>query len=95
MQYPVIVGANGIRPLMIQVHSPIYGTMTFVIHVIGVYAHNLNGYFLAMGECKKNGEWLKKGECHSPLPTISCIPKTFSVIHKMQIQNRMSGVNFN
>jgi hypothetical protein len=45
-----MVGANRIRPLMIQINFPIYGTMAFVIHIIGVFAHNLNGYFLAMGE---------------------------------------------
>jgi hypothetical protein len=54
MQNPVIVGANRIRPLMIQINFPIYGTISFVIHVINLFERNLNGCFLAMGE------WLKK-----------------------------------
>jgi len=43
MQYPIIVGANGLRPIMIKINFPISGTMAFVIYVIGVFAHNLNG----------------------------------------------------
>jgi hypothetical protein len=53
MQYRVNVGANGIRPLMIQINFPIYGTMEYVNHVIGVFERNLNGYLLAMGEWNK------------------------------------------
>jgi hypothetical protein len=64
MQNPVIVGANRIRPLMIQINFPIYGTISFFIHSKGIFAHNLSGCFLA------TGEWLKKGECKSPLPNI-------------------------
>ena len=37
-----MAGANGICPPMIQINSPIYGTMTFVIHVKGVFTRNLN-----------------------------------------------------
>jgi hypothetical protein len=61
---------------MIQVNFPISGTMTFVIYAIGVFACKLNGYFLAMVNGIKNDEWLKKGGCKSPLPTISTKPKT-------------------
>ena len=46
-------GANGIRPLMIKINFPIYGTMESVNHVIGVFERNLNGYLLAMGEWNK------------------------------------------
>jgi hypothetical protein len=36
------------RPPMIQIHFPFFGKMALVIHVICVYAHYLNEYFLAM-----------------------------------------------
>lgn len=52
-------------------HKSVIGTMAFVIHVTDALAPNLNGYFWAMGKWNKkrlNGQ--KKGECHSPLPTI-------------------------
>jgi hypothetical protein len=34
----IIVGANGIRPPMIQKHFPIRGTMAFFLRVTGVFA---------------------------------------------------------
>jgi hypothetical protein len=39
---------------MIQINSPISGTVSFVIRVIGVFAHYLNGYLLAMGDYLQN-----------------------------------------
>jgi hypothetical protein len=46
--YPVIVAANRIRPLMIQINFPICGTMAFVIHSKGMFACYLNGDFWEM-----------------------------------------------
>ena len=49
-----MVGANRIRPLMIQINFPIYGTMAFVIHSKGMFACYLNGDFWEMVN------WIKK-----------------------------------
>jgi hypothetical protein len=43
-----MVGANRIRPLMIQINFPICGTMAFVIHIKGMFACYLNGDFWKM-----------------------------------------------
>jgi hypothetical protein len=43
-----MVGANGIRSLMIQVQFPVCGTMAFVIHSKGMFACYLNGDFWEM-----------------------------------------------
>jgi hypothetical protein len=69
---------------MIQINLPISGTMAFDIHVTDEFARNLNGFFLAMVNGIKNDEWLKKGECKSPLRTITTKPKLFSIILKIQ-----------
>ena len=38
MDFTDVVGANGIRPFMIQMHFPIHGTRAFFLRVTGVFA---------------------------------------------------------
>ena len=45
----VNVGANCIRPPMIQVYFPIVRTIAFDYHIICVFAYYLNGYFWSIG----------------------------------------------
>ena len=54
-----MVEASCIRPHVIQVHSPIYGTTAFNIHFIVVFVCNLNGNFWEMDQWnKKNVKWI-------------------------------------
>jgi len=45
INFPFGVGANWIRPSMIQINFPIYGKIYFPAYTKVVFAHKLNGWF--------------------------------------------------